>query len=172
MISAESIIGNIKDDAKLNDEYKTMCKNDICEKIRMSRMESQRVRMRKRTDKGTDVGIRLAPGTIIRNGDVILLEKDKMIVVEIEPERVAVIQVKDHPADHDFFELTVKIGHALGNLHRPIGIDGYKIYLPIQDDSEIDMLNTLFASISDHVQITKEMQVFEPHVGMEGHEHG
>ncbi len=171
MILAQSVIGNIKDDAKLDEKYRTMCKNHLCEKLRISRLESQRIRMRKKTDEGTDVGIQLAPGTIMRNGDVIFLEKEKMIVVEIEPERVAVIQMKDHHEDHECFELTVKIGHALGNLHRPISIDDYKIYLPIQADSEIDMLNLLFAPISDHLQITKETMVFEPSKGMEEHEH-
>jgi len=171
MILAQSVIGNINADAKLNDEYKMMCKNDLCEKIRISRLESQRARMRKKTDKGTDVGIQLAAGTIIRNGDVILLEKGKMILVEIEPELVAAIQLQGHSTDHDLFELTVKIGHALGNLHRPIRIEGHKISLPIQDDSEINMLNSLFAPISDHLKITKEMQVFKPDSGMEGHEH-
>jgi urease accessory protein len=128
--------------------------------------------MRKTTDKGTDVGITLEPGSILRNGDVVFHSNEKMITVELEPENVAVLTFKREDAtDSELFEVAVKIGHALGNLHRPIKVEGEKVFLPIQADSEIELLNKTFAHILDHLTITKDKMVFEPEEGLHTHEH-
>jgi urease accessory protein len=127
--------------------------------------------MRKTTDKGTDVGITLEPGTILRNGDVLYHSTDKIITVELEPENVAVLTFKRETADDELFEVAVKIGHAIGNLHRPIKVEGEKVFLPIQADSEIELLNKVFAHILDHLTITKDRMVFEPDEGLYTHEH-
>ena len=68
--------------------------------------------------------------------------------------------------------LSTKIGHTLGNMHRPIKISGEKIYFPIQADSEIELLNKMFQPIRDHLSITKAKMVFEPEEGIHVHEHG
>jgi urease accessory protein len=128
--------------------------------------------MRKTTDKGTDVGISLEPGSILRNGDVLYNSNDKMITVELEPENVAVLTFKREDAtDDELFEVAVKIGHAIGNLHRPIKVEGEKVFLPIQADSEIELLNKAFAHILDHLTMTKDKMVFEPDEGLHTHEH-
>ncbi len=105
----------------------------VCETIKISRLESQRVRMRKTSDKGTDIALTLPQGTHLRHGDVIMLTEDKMVVVEIEPENVAMIEIKDNiHNDNDIIEVPVRVGHTIGNLHRPIKLEGNKIYFPIQ----------------------------------------
>ena len=136
-------------------------------------MESQRVRMRKTTDKGTDVAVMMPQGTVLRNGDVIHRTKGSMIVVEIEPESVAVLAFDFKDVEQvELFELATKIGHTLGNRHRPIKIDGERIFLPIQADSELELLNKIFQPIHDHLSITKTKMVFEPEEGMYVHDHG
>jgi urease accessory protein len=172
LISVATVLGNVRKDEKLREEYQALCKKGQCEKITVSRLESRRARMRKTTDKGTDVGMTLEPGTILRNGDVIYHSNDKMITVELEPENVAVLTFKRENAEEDeLFEVAVKIGHAIGNLHRPIKVEGEKVFLPIQADSEMELLNKTFAHILDHLTITKDKMVFEPEEGLYTHEH-
>jgi urease accessory protein len=172
MIMIDAIIGNIKRDKKLQDDYISLRQKSLCEKIVISRLESQRVRMRKTTDKGTDMGLSLAQGTVIRNGDVLYRTEAKMIVVELEPEDVAVLTLKhDETPDNDLFEVAVRIGHAIGNLHRPIKIEGEKIYLPIQANSEIELLKKILAPIHDHLSITQDKILFETDEGLQTHEH-
>lgn len=171
MITVDSVIGNITKDDKLCDEYNMLCQNGLCEKIVISRLESQRVRMRKTTNKGTDVGLTLAPGTVLRNGDIIYLKKEKMIAVEIEPENVAVLSLKPSEDNHELFATAVRIGHALGNLHRPMKIDGVKIYVPIQADTEIELLHKIFENVHVNLEITKTKIIFEAEEGMPTHEH-
>ena len=172
MITINSVIGNIYHDSKLKKRYEEMSSRSLSEFIRISRIEAQRVRMRKTSSKGTDIALTLTPGTKLRHGDVLMIANDKMITIELEPENVAVIEVKDNIHEHDVVEVPVRIGHAIGNLHRPIKLEGRKIYFPIQADPEIEMFKKIFGPLSDHLEISRAKMVFEPEEGMmDVHEH-
>ncbi|MFZ0893305.1 MAG: hypothetical protein WAZ77_02265, partial [Candidatus Nitrosopolaris sp.] len=69
----DSVLGNINRDKKLKEKYDEMTVRKVCETIKISRLESQRVRMRKLSDKGTDVALTIPPGTWLKNGDVIII---------------------------------------------------------------------------------------------------
>jgi urease accessory protein len=173
LITINSTIGNIYHDENLRKRYEEMSSKSLCESIRINRMEAQRVRMRKRSSKGTDIALTMAPGTKLRHGDILMVANDKMIIIELEPENLAVIQIKDNIHEHndDAIQVPVTIGHAIGNLHRPIKLQGRKIYFPIQTDSEIEMFKKIFGRVLDHLEITQAKMVFEPEEGMDVHEH-
>ena len=171
MITINSIIGNLYHDSNLRKRYEEMSSQSLCESIRINRMEAQRVRMRKRSSKGTDIALTTTPGTRLRHGDVLMAGNDKMITIELEPENLAVVVVKDNLHEHDAVQVPVTIGHAIGNLHRPIKLEGRKIYFPIQTDSEIQMFKKIFGQLLDHLEITQAKMVFEPEEGTDVHEH-
>jgi urease accessory protein len=171
MITINSIIGNLYHDSNLRKQYEDMSSKSICESIRINRIEAQRVRMRKTSSKGTDIALIMAPGTKLRHGDVLMAGNDKMITIELEPENLAVVEVKDNIDEHDAVQLPVAIGHAIGNLHRPIKLEGRKIYFPIQTDSEIEMFKKIFGRVLDHLEISQAKMVFEPEEEMDVHEH-
>ena len=171
MITINSIIGNIYHDGNLRKQYEDMSSKSLCESIRINRIEAQRVRMRKRSSKGTHIALIMAPGTKLRHGDVLIVANDKMVIMELEPENLAVIQVKDNIDEHDAVQLPVAIGHAIGNLHRPIKLEGRKIYFPIQTESEIELFKKIFGRVLDHLEISQAKMVFEPEEGMDIHEH-
>jgi urease accessory protein len=56
-------------------------------------------------------------------------------------------------------------------LHRPIKVVGETIYVPIQADTEIDLLKKIFEPLQHHLDIAKDQIVFEPEEGMHTHEH-
>lgn len=167
----DSVLGNINNDKKLKDKYDEMTSRKVCETIKISRLESQRVRMRKISDKNTDVALTLPPGTRLRQGDVIVITENKMVVVGIEPEEVIMIEIRDNIQEDDIVEVPVRVGHTIGNLHRPIKLEGNKIYFPIQADTELEMFKKLFEPINEHLDIKKTTMVFEPEDGTEIHEH-
>ncbi|MFL6397145.1 MAG: urease accessory protein UreE [Nitrososphaeraceae archaeon] len=159
-------------DSNLGQKFEQMCARAACETININRLESERVRMRKTSDKGTDIALTLPQGSHLRHGDVIMLTEDKMVIVEIEPENVAIVEIKDNIRDgDDIIKVPVIIGHTIGNLHRPIKLEENRIYFPIQADSEIDMFKKLFASVNEHIEIKNTKMVFEPDEGMSIHEH-
>ena len=171
MITVSSIVGNKNKDENLLQTYHDMASKGLVDIVQMSRMEAQRVRMRKNSNKGTDVAITLPQNVQIKHGDVLLLNSERMIVAEITPERVAVVALTENTPNDHVFEIAVKIGHTIGNLHRPIKLEDNKIFLPIQADSELDLLVKLFSPIKEHISITSSTMVFEPEEGAHVHEH-
>ena len=171
MITINSIIGNMYHDENLRKQYEDMSSQSLCESIRINRIEAQRVRMRKKSNKGTDIALTMTPGTRLRHGDVLMVANDKMVIMELEPENLAVIQVKENIPEYDAVQVPVTIGHAIGNLHRPIKLEGRKIFFPIQTDSEIEMFKKIFGRLLDHLEITQAKMVFEPEEETDVHEH-
>lgn len=154
------MIGNIRGNLKAR--YEEMVGKNAVEKIVITRLESERTRMRKSTDRGTDVALTLPQGTRLRHGDVIELS-GRMIIIEIEPEKVAAVRIGNDA------RLAALIGHAIGNLHRPIKVEGDKVYFPIQSDDEVSMIKRQLASFGD-VEVTSDTIVFEPEAAVH-HEH-
>lgn len=171
MIKIESIIGNINRDPTLKERYTELSKRGLCEHVVISRLETERVRLRRKSDKGTDIAILLKEGSRLRNGDVLLLTDDKMIIIELAKENVGVVTIKDTHNNNEIIQIAVKVGHTIGNLHRPIKLQDNKIYFPIQADTELDMFNKLLSSIKDHIVISKDKIVFEPEEDVAIHEH-
>jgi len=168
MITVDCVIGNINKDKKLKEKYDEMSSKNCCERIKISRLESQRSRMRKRSE-GMDLALTLPQGTRLKRGDVIILTENKMVVVEIEAENVLMVEIKENI--HEDIDVPLRVGHTIGNLHRPIKIEKRKIYFPIQADTEVEMFKKLFEPINEHLDIKKRMMVFEPEELMEMYEH-
>ena len=96
MIHINKIIGNINFDSHLKDKYEDMMKNGRVEKIEITRLESDRTRMRKTSDKGTDLALVIDAGSHINDGDVVLLTEDKMVIAIRVSENVATISLRDN----------------------------------------------------------------------------
>jgi len=170
MITITSILGNVRD-AEFADKYEQSVRDNTCEIVKIQRSESQRVRMRKASDKGTDVALTLPQGVQIRHKDVILINPEKMIIVEIEPESVAAISINEDSTNFTSIDIPIILGHTIGNLHRPLKVEGRTIYFPIQADTELEMFRRLLEPIIDHVEISKTHMVFEPEERSHIHEH-
>lgn len=171
MITIDSVVGNIYRDENLRKRYDQMLSRSLGESVKISRLESQRVRMRKASNRGTDIALTLLSGTRLRHGDVLLLTDEKMIILELEPENVVLLEVKENLHEDDFVEIPARIGHAIGNLHRPLKLEGRRIYFPIQAESEVEMFKKIFSPLEHHLKITSTKMVFEPDEGMDIHEH-
>jgi urease accessory protein len=131
--------------------------------------------MRKVSSKGTDIALNLhSGGPYLKHGDVLLLNDNQIIVVDIVPEDVLQIEILKETLtnnDEDLVQIPVQIGHTIGNLHRPIKLDGFRIYFPIQAESEIEMFRKLFHPFRHHIKIQSKRIVFEPNESMNVHEH-
>ena len=161
MLEVNSPIGNI-----FVDEGFDELKNGNCEKLKISRMELERRILRRKTDRGTDVGLNLEPGVKLRHGDVIK-NGDMKIIVEQLPEKIITVRLKNKK----MADVMLLLGHIIGNRHRPISIKGDEVSFPIQADSEKDVFTKLFQNIINHIEITIEEKIFFPHSGADIHEH-
>jgi urease accessory protein len=171
MIHIDKIVGNINSDQHLKTKFQEMLKNGCVEKIEISRLESDRSRIRKVSDKGTELALTIPPGTHVSDGDVILVTSEKMVIVQRASESVATVSVKSNITPDHLFETAVKLGHTIGNMHRPIRIEGKKIFFPIQAQSEIELFQKLLFNLKDHLDIKSDNIIFEPEPGYNVHEH-
>ena len=136
----------------------------MCERLFVSRMELERLRLRRRTDGGTDVGLVLEPGRRLHHGDV--LAAARFIVVEQLREKVLSISIKNHDAEK-MVGLAALIGHTIGNRHRPIAVDRGTISFPILDKSEVETFRKLLPA---GVRLKLKEQVFLPAGEVHTHE--
>ena len=168
MLTITSIIGNISDDKKLMTKFKQMESRKSCERLKISRLELERGRIRKKTDLGTDIGLVLDSGTRLHHGDVIVSNLKRFIVIEQLPEKVISIKIKnlkDNPSR------TVTLGHIIGNRHKPIVVNDDVLSFPIQADSEVEVFKKLLSGAMNNLDLKVEEQIFQPQHGMYMHEH-
>ncbi|MCH8915608.1 MAG: Urease accessory protein [Thaumarchaeota archaeon] len=161
MLEVNSPIGNIF----LDDGFDDLKSGDF-EKLKISRMELEKRILRRKTDRGTDIGLNLDPGIKLRHGDVIK-NGDMKIVVEQLQEKIITVRLKNKKMT----DVMVLLGHIIGNRHRPISIKSDEISFPIQADSEKEVFIKLFQSIINHIELTVDEQIFSPHSGADVHEH-
>ena len=171
MITVNKIIGNINQNSNLRKKYEEMLKNNLCERVVITRMESQKLRMRKSTDKKTDVAFMFEHNPNLRNNDIIFMDENKMILLALESESVAIITFKSYENKENIFPLSVKIGHNLGNLHRPIKVTNNQVIFPLQAETELEMLKKMFSSFNQYLDIRTGNMIFEPDEASNIHEH-
>ncbi len=160
MIKIITIAGNVFRD-------KNYLKTDNPEYLLLSRLELEKSRLRRKTDKGTDIGLVLESDTL-HNGDILSCDGKNIIVKQL-PEKVISIKLKNTKSlTVDFLVL---VGHIIGNRHKPISVVDNFIYFPILDDSEFDVFQKLFSNILNNVDLSIKELVFDPLIGANIHEH-
>lgn len=167
MLKITKTSGNVFDDNELQKRFETLDKQGKCERLQVTRQELDKTRLRKNTDKGTDVGLSFNGSTKLNHGDV-LISEDRFILVEQIQEKVISIKIKQNSNQT---KLLVLLGHIIGNRHRPIAIDKQTVMFPIQADSELDLFKNLLAEFLEYLEMKVEERVFVPRKGMDVHEH-
>lgn len=161
MLEVNAPVGNIF----LDEEFENL-KDGNFERLKISRMELDKRILRRKTDRGTDIGLNLDPGIKLRNGDI-LRNGENPIVVEQLPEKVIVVRLRTS----NNREVMVLLGHIIGNRHRPISIQREEVVFPIQAESEKEVFEKLFHSIINYIELIVEDRIFSPHSGADVHEH-
>lgn len=133
MLVVDKVVGNVMNDSKLADMVKVWQETGRVERLRVDTWEAQKSRLRKRTDKGTEIGITLERGEMLRHGDVLYSDAEKrhLIMVEVEGRKVMVIKLQPQADAESMAHLAVKVGHMLGNQHWPVKVDGLTVYVPV-----------------------------------------
>ncbi len=168
MLTITSIIGNIFDDKKLMTKFKQMESRKRCQRLKISRLELERSRIRKKTDLGTDIGLILDSGTRLHHGDVIVSNLKKFIIIEQLPEKVISIRIRELKKNPTGL---VTLGHIIGNRHKPIVINDDVLYFPVQAYSEVEIFKKLLVGVMNNLEIEVGEQIFQPQHGMYMHEH-
>ena len=162
-----SIFTNIFADNAAARSYRKNVDNGNAEHLYLSRPEMERMRLRRRTDKGTDVALVLEHGIRLHHGDVIEIPGRQVVVMQL-PEKVLSVRLK---GGLGMTRAAALVGHAIGNRHRPISVDGQTISFPAMADAELASFKKHFRGLG--VQLFVKEKVFLPTVesGGEHHQH-
>lgn len=114
------------------------------EVIRLPMTSTDRARVRRRVTApdGREIALALPTGTKLWPGQVLYCDRDRVYVVEAEPEQVLVIQ------PHDMREAAMA-GHLVGNMHRDIDLEGEGIAVLFDEVLEARLIR---AGLSCEVQ--------------------
>jgi len=119
----------------------------------------QKSRLRAQLKSGTEVGLTLPRGTVLRGGDCLLSDDGKVIAVQAEPEQTSKVISDDGL-------LLMRAAYHLGNRHVPLSVtkDGLRY---LQDHVLDEMLIQL------GLRVEHELAEFEPESGAYagGHHH-
>jgi urease accessory protein len=129
----------------------------VDEVIELAFEQRERSRFRATLLSGEEIGVDLAPGTLIRHGDRLLLGDGRVVAVEAAPERLLEVHA------HDAVGLA-RIAYHVGNRHVPLQIgDGWLRLLPDH------VLQAMIERLGGHVHVVDAG--FQPESGAYGHSH-
>lgn len=136
MLVIETIAGNIQDPL-----WTTRVQRGTVDWIVLDQWAAQKSRLRKRSERGTDVAISLSRGMFLRDGDVLAWDPAAQvaIVARVMLKDVMVIELDAilRQAPEAFARTCVELGHALGNQHWPAVIKGYRVFVPLTVDQRV-----------------------------------
>jgi len=162
VLTSTSIVGNI-----FTETGSQILKGNVFEKLQILRNDLEKNRLRRTTDKGTDIVIILERGSRLQHGDI-LKQGENFVVIDQIPEKVITVKTKKV---EDSFELLVLLGHIIGNRHRPISFGCDSVTFPIEAESELEVFERLFKPIIEKIEMNVEERIYRPDERMNVHEH-
>ncbi|WP_436911018.1 urease accessory protein UreE [Halosimplex marinum] len=167
MLVAEEFVGTVDDEAVAE-------RVDRADPLRIAVDGTERRRSRFRTtaEDGTDLGVVVARE--LRDGDV-LTTGDRLVVVSLEAVEAMVVDFAgvDNP-DRAAVTAALELGHAVGNRHWDLAVEGGRAYLPLADTRE-RMEDTVEPHLPDGATVGYEEvppTLFDEDGGAGGHSHG
>jgi urease accessory protein len=101
--------------------------------LRLAWEERRWTRKRLTTSGGREVALALPTGSVLRPGEVILVEPEWYLEVEAAPERVLAVSPRDRAE-------AIRVAFEVGNRHFTLAIDGTRLLVP--DDTAMKILLT------------------------------
>lgn len=137
MLRLDSILG-VATDAAFAERLHRLEHDGKVEYIVLAGEDTARRRLHVRTDRGTECAILLARADRLSNGAVLLLERDRAIVVRLKEAEWLALQPRDAAA-------ALELGYFAGNMHWPVRFEGttLKIALHGPVQSYLDRLDHL-----------------------------
>lgn len=128
MILLNEILGSASDPA-FADRLHSISHEGGLEYLEVTHRDAQRRRFRGKTDQGTDCGLTLPRDIQLSNGDVLLLEPERAIVVRVDVEHWLRLLPRDAAA-------ALRIGYHAGNLHWRVRFAGADLLIMLEGPRE------------------------------------
>jgi urease accessory protein len=107
------------------------------ELVLINSADATKRRLRSSTNAGTDIAIDLPRGSYLRHGAVLAADDSRIVVIERKPEDAMVVRLSSVLAPGELLCEALRLGHAFGNQHVPLEVEGGEIHIPITTSREI-----------------------------------
>ena len=101
------------------------------DELPVSWAEAGRRRLRRTTTAGTDAAVDLPRGAFLADGAVLADDGTRILVVARTPEPALVIRLSDELGVDERVERAALLGHAFGNQHVPVDVEGGDLRVPL-----------------------------------------
>jgi urease accessory protein len=128
MITVTKIIGTASEPS-IADRLHRLAHDGRVERLTVDRDDTQRRRLRARTEKGTEVAIALARDEPLVDGAVLLLDEARAIVLHVTQERWLRIEPQDADA-------ALELGYCAGNHHWRVHYEPGALLIALQGPVE------------------------------------
>ena len=145
MILITEILGSASD-PEFTDLLHEISHEGILEHLEITQRDAQRRRFRGKTDRGTDCAITLSRDTQLNNGDVLLLEAERAIVVRVDVERWLRILPRDAT-------VALRLGYHAGNLHWRVKFEESSLLILLEGSLENYMARLQDFIAADEIEI-------------------
>jgi urease accessory protein len=93
--------------------------------------EASRRRLRRAAVDGSDVAIDLPDATYLADGTVVHDDGNRILVIRRRPEPALVVRFDPELPRERVIEQALAVGHAFGNQHVPVEVDGDEAHVPL-----------------------------------------
>jgi urease accessory protein len=107
------------------------------ERLAVSSGDAAKRRLRAVSEAGTDVAVDLPRGSYLYHGAVLADDGERVIAVERAPEEAIVVRLDAALAPAELIACAAGLGHAFGNQHVPVEIEGGEIRAPVTTSREV-----------------------------------
>jgi urease accessory protein len=121
----------------LGDRHEPRFRGRRIERLRVDSADAAKRILRRTTDAGSDMAIALPRGSYLADGAVLADDGKRIVVVERLPEAAMVVSFSPTLSRAQLLDAAVRIGHAFGNQHVPLEIEGDKIHIPVTTSAEV-----------------------------------
>lgn len=128
MVKLDTIIG-LASEPRIAEALHDLEHRNAVEYLTLSPADTQRHRLRALTDRGTECAIAIARTQHLANGAVLLLERDRAIVVRMR-------EVEWLELEADTVDSALELGYFAGNMHWKVEFEGRRLRIALQGPRE------------------------------------
>ena len=163
---AQTYLGNLKENQDIEQQINSAPKP--CLETYLSQEDKGKGRIQTQSTSGLTIGIIKSRDWSLRSGDVFVTESENLLLIHLQEQNLMVLSFSEtltaKPSE------LVYLGHVLGNHHYPLIIDHEKLYLQLDNNSEV-MEQTIKDLKIPGLNITYESRIPEQSLRFSHHHH-
>lgn len=138
MIQINQVLGH-SHDSNLSSQIHDLLHDNKVEYIILDHANLQRRRFRAQTDQGTDCAVTISRDNKLSNGAVLLLEKDRAIIVKMAEDQWLSLLPKN-------ISSAIELGYFAGNMHWRVKFENEHLNIALESPKELylDRLKDFF----------------------------